>query len=320
MKMAIQSTSLIICTLIIFSNVNATIVKLESNAIDRDFSIPQIELIYGEDDRTEIDLYNGQKIVDASQSVAMRVSKRRLIVDRNNENRILFPNVSLKKMNPQICESEKFTDQVSLGSCSGFLVNETTLVTAGHCMTSEKECADHKWVFGFKEGVTELTTGQVYSCKKIMHQKYVYNEKEISDYAVIQLDRKVTSYTPLKLRKFGWPHYKTPLVVVGHPMGLPMKATSGGVVSQMNDLERENKWQSLKLRTNYFTTNLDAYGGNSGSPVFNEKTGKVEGILIQGADDFFYNEEKECMESRKLSNSHLEAYEKVMRITKIPGI
>lgn len=319
MKTAMLSTSLAISALVIFNSAFANSID-DSMRANRDFTIPQIELIYGEDDRTEIDLYNSQKIVDASQSVAMRVSKRRLTVDRSDENRILFPNISLKKMNPQICDSEKFVDQISLGSCSGFLVNETTLVTAGHCMISEKECNDHKWVFGFKEGVTELTADQVYSCKKIKHQRYVYSEKEVNDYAVIELDRKVTSFKPLKLRKFGWPRFNTPLVVVGHPMGLPMKATDGGVVSQMNDMEREDKWQSLKLRRNYFTANLDAYAGNSGSPVFNKKTGKVEGILIQGADDFVYNEEKECMESQRLSNSPKETYEKVMRITKIPGI
>ena len=278
------------------------------------------DLIYGNDDRVEIDSYSNSVFIEKAKSVALRVPKKRLTTDRNDANRILFPNVSLQNAMPQICAEEKFTEQVSLGNCSGFLVGKKTLVTAGHCMVNEKECSDNRWDFGFKAGVTELTSSQVYSCKKIISQKYVYNNKEIGDYAVIELDREVEGYVPLKIRKFGRVLINTPLVVIGHPMGLPMKATDGGRVSRMNDIERETKFKSFLLRSDYFTANLDAYAGNSGSPVFNKRNGNVEGILIQGAEDFIFNPEKECLESRKLSNSHLNTYEKVMRINKVPGL
>lgn len=278
------------------------------------------DLIYGRDDRQEIDNYNEDNFRTKANSIALRVPKRRLTVDRNDANRILFPNVSLENAMPQLCKDERFVEQVSLGNCSGFLVGPSTLVTAGHCMINAKECSDNQWVFGFKEGVTELIKSQVYSCKSITTQRYVYNEKEVSDYAVIELDRKVTGYVPLKTRKFGRALLNTPLVVIGHPMGLPMKATDGAVVSRMNELERDHKLRSLKLRSHYFTANLDSYGGNSGSPVFNKRNGKVEGILIQGADDFVYNPDKECLESRRLSDSYLNSYEKVMRINKVPGL
>ncbi len=278
------------------------------------------DLIYGKDNRTEVNEYYEKSFRDKSNSIALRVSKRRLTVDRNNADRILFPNVSLENAMPEICKDERFVEQTTLGTCSGFLVGPKTLVTAGHCMANIKECSDNKWVFGFKNGVTELTSNQVYSCKKIISQRYVYDSKEVSDYAVIELDREVAGYVPLKTRKFGRALLNTPLVVIGHPMGLPMKVTDGAVVNRMNDRELEHKWRSLKLRSNYFTANLDSYGGNSGSPVFNQKNGQVEGILIQGADDFVYNPDKDCKESRQLSDSHLNSYEKVMRINKVPGL
>ena len=300
--------------------------SLAANA--QDYGLPELmgvpasngDLIYGADDRVEVDEYPEVNFIEKAQSVALRVSKRRLNTDRNDPNRILFPNIILQNSMPQICSDERFVDQVSLGSCSGFLVNSTTLVTAGHCMVNERECADNRWIFGFKDQVTELHADQVYSCKKIVSQRYVYTKKEISDYAVIELDRPVKNYKPLKTRKFGRVRLNTPLIVIGHPLGLPMKATDGAVVSRMNKVERETPLRSFILRANYFTANLDAYGGNSGSPVFNKRTGKVEGILIQGAEDFSFNEERGCLESNHLPDSHLETYEKVMRINKIPGI
>lgn len=276
------------------------------------------DLIYGTDNRMEIDDYDDDRFIEKAKSVAIRVTKKRLTTDRFDENRILFPNIMLENTT-SICKSERFTEQVSLGNCSGFLVGPHTLMTAGHCMRNVLDCSKYQWVFGFKEGVTELTKSQVYSCKSITTQRYVYSKKEVSDYAVIELDRDVDGYVPLKMRKFGRVLINTPLIVIGHPMGLPMKATDGGVVSRMNDQERENKWQSFKLRSHYFTANLDAYSGNSGSPVFNQKNGQVEGILIQGAEDLIYNPEKGCLESKQLSDSYLNTYEKVMRINKVPG-
>ena len=284
------------------------------------FPQTSLDLIYGQDDRIEIDQYEDGSLIEKSNSIAIRVSNRRLTVDRNDPNRVLFPYILLKAAMPRICQTERFIDQVSLGDCSGFLVGPKTLVTAGHCMLSKNECSNYKWVFGFKESTIELTSSQVYSCKKITAQRYVYNEKEVSDYAVIELDRKVEGYIPLSRRKTGYVLPNTSLVTIGHPMGLPMKAIDGGVVSRMNDIERETKLKSLLLRSHYFTANLDTYGGSSGSPVFNKRNGKVEGILIQGADDFVLDETNDCLQSRKLNDSHLNSYEKVMRINKVPGL
>jgi hypothetical protein len=36
----------------------------------------------------------------------------------------------------------------------------------------------------------------------------------------------------------------------------------------------------------FFVANLDTYGGNSGSPVFNSNTREVEGVLVRGETDF----------------------------------
>ena len=61
--------------------------------------------------------------------------------------------------------------------------------------------------------------------------------------------------------------------VIGHPCGLPLKYVPDAEV-------RENAAAS------FFVANLDTYGGNSGSPVFNAQNNKVEGILVRRGDGF----------------------------------
>ncbi|MFA6238547.1 MAG: serine protease [Bacteriovorax sp.] len=291
-------------------SVEAKIINLDENT----------DVIYGEDDRHEASEYADLDFVEKSRSVAIRVPNRRLSDDREDDTLINFPHRKLKSAIPQLCSTERFAEEFSVGDCSGFLVAPNILVTAGHCMSSESECTSNKWVFDFDQDTTAFKKSDVYGCKKIITQKSVSSEKEVNDYAVIELDREVLGRAPLKHRKIGRVMLGTPLLIIGHPLGLPLKIADGAKVSRMNDTEREKTIHSWLMRANYFTANLDSYGGNSGSPVFNKKSGKVEGILIQGADDFVFNNETQCLESVHLSNSHKNTYEKVMRITKVPGL
>ena len=63
------------------------------------------------------------------------------------------------------------------------------------------------------------------------------------------------------------------LIMIGHPSGLPQKIAGGARV-------RDNSPSS------HFVANTDSYGGNSGSPIFNEATHEVEGILVRGVTDY----------------------------------
>jgi V8-like Glu-specific endopeptidase len=285
----------------------ATLVTNESTSV-----------IYGKDNRYEVDNYPLNRFKEKANSIAMRVPNRKLVKADTNLN-LNFLKVPLNKFMSDLCPNERFIDQYALGDCSAFLISKNKLLTAGHCMFSEIECQNYSWVFDFKEGTEQIKKSNVYKCKSIVVQKFEYTDEVIKDYAVIELDRD-TDRKPLHLRSFGRPMIGEPLVVIGHPIGLPMKIGDGANVKLPNEGELEDIWASLKLRKYYFTTNTDTYSGNSGSPVFNKITGSVEGILIQGADDFVYDETKDCMQSRHNSNSHKNAYEKVLRVTQIPEL
>ena len=86
-------------------------------------------------------------------------------------------NIPLKQAMPNLCESERFSDQPQLGDCSGFLISSNKILTAGHCAFSKYDCANFSWVFNFVEGRTTLNKDEVYKCKRIVTQKYELSEK-----------------------------------------------------------------------------------------------------------------------------------------------
>ena len=149
------------------------------------------------------------------------------------------------------------------------------IATAEHCVAQDM-CQDSVWVFDYKldngkqTHIKSVKNTNVYSCKHVISHEY--RRLSTVDWAVIELDRPVTGRAPLKLS------HKTPkvsesLFVIGTPSGVPLKVATGKV---------------RKTSIDTFTTNIDSFGGNSGSPVFNSKTGLVEGILTRGAVDYEY--------------------------------
>jgi V8-like Glu-specific endopeptidase len=185
-----------------------------------------------------------------------------------------------------LCSGEKFREQPMGAFCSGSLVGPDLVMTAGHCITDESKCQGTKIVFGFalkKAGGTATTTmgqSEVYTCKKIV-KRFLGGEPGSSnpagqnlgpDYALIQLDRKVTGHTPLPVSRTDVKKGDK-LMVIGHPVGLPLKIAAGASVRDAS-------------KVGYFVADLDTFGGNSGSPVFDTATKLITGILVRGDEDF----------------------------------
>jgi hypothetical protein len=279
----------------------------------------QIKLIYGEDDRHDVVDYHDALFRDHAQSVAGMVRASSLGPDPQNPDRIRFPLLPARYA-LRLCPEERFSEQYTLPYCTGFLVADDLLLTAGHCVETERRCASFKWAFGFKKGVQSLAKKDVYGCKEIVGQELESTFAKIKDYTLIRLDRKVLDRTPLEYRTKGKARIGDPLIVIGHPSGLPLKISNGAKVSRMNWRELSIFFSTLFRKRYYFLANLDTYAGNSGSPVFNRETGLVEGLLIEGGDDFIMDEERGCSVSNRKSNSRWTTEEMVYRITKIPEL
>ncbi len=181
-----------------------------------------------------------------------------------------------------LCKDEPYYSQPNAAVCSGFLVGPDLLATAGHCV-SDVDCGNQVFVFDYKmEGPGKAPlppkADDMYKCKKVIARELT----RAQDYSLIQLDRPVVGHQPVAMSttpaKAG-----DPLVLIGHPAGLPTKIAGGANVR--------------KVETGYFSANTDSYGGNSGSAVFNPATGEIVGILVRGEEDFKYDSNNQCVRS-----------------------
>jgi V8-like Glu-specific endopeptidase len=172
----------------------------------------------------------------------------------------------------QLCDGEPFENQKLGPDCTGFLVGDDLLVTAGHCLRG-KTCPQGVWIFDFEldgSGRVRETyhRQELYRCVEVLSA----SKGNLRDHGLIRLDRS-PGREPLKLSP-NFPKLKEAVVVIGHPSGLPKKLGSGGEV------------RALEKSGSYFTSNLDTFSGNSGSPVLSESTGLVQGILVRGDEDY----------------------------------
>lgn len=183
----------------------------------------------------------------------------------------------------KVCANEPYRDQPAGAGCSGSLIGEDLLLTAGHCVARQAHCDKIKVVFGFNisviggEAPQTLAASDVYSCKEII--KSVVEASGDSgttdrDFAVIRLDRKVAGRAPLRLNRAGGLAKGDAVFAIGHPMGLPAKIAGDAAVV---------KQEASAL---FFEATLDTYSRNSGSPVFNSRTNLIEGVLVRGNRDF----------------------------------
>jgi S1-C subfamily serine protease len=239
------------------------------------------KVIYGTDNRVEA--VKSSKLSLAKSTVALMDSSV-LIPDANfatNKKYNFYPSTFRSIFG--VCKTERFAEQPVLAFCSGALIAPNLVLTAGHCITDDTDCANTKFVFDYRvasngANPTSTVESNVYSCKGIVNR----DQTNTFDFAVIELDRNVPGRTPIDFELNLNVALKENVFVIGHPSGLPTKVGTTGAVRSTNP--------------EFFTSNLDTYGGNSGSPVFN-KYNRLVGVLVRGENDFVFDFTKGCYKS-----------------------
>jgi V8-like Glu-specific endopeptidase len=209
-----------------------------------------------------------------------------------------------------LCSGERFSEMINPAMCSAFLVADDLLVTAGHCIKSDADCARNRFVFDFRNDLLKqssdvyINADNVYKCASIVSR--ALDQTTMNDYALIKLDRVVRDRSSLKLRKSGKIADNAAIFVIGQPSGLPSIISDQARV-RSNDKEF------------FFVTNLDTFGGNSGSAVFNAQTLEVEGILVRGETDYIKDEARGCYVVNKCAQNACRG-EDVTRLSSIIGL
>jgi len=214
-----------------------------------------------------------------------------------------------------LCDSEPFYDQKTGPWCSGFLIAEDLIATAGHCITDQWSCDSTSFIFGFAKtsedhDVAVLEEDDVYHCEELVdREEYGYGE----DWALIKLDRPVVGQDPIPINYGRITEaaedevmFSTPLTVIGHPSGFPSKISDGSFVRSIED--------------GYLVANLDTYGGNSGFVVINGWTRTAEGILVRGETDYKYDSENGCYVSFKCEDDGCRGEDVTLINTLIPAL
>jgi len=240
-------------------------------------SSTQADIVYGDDNR--IDTFQASALFQKlAKSTAAMVPKENIKVRGNTVE------LNGKELGEvfRLCEKERFVHQPMVANCSGFLVAPDIIVSAGHCYEDRSDCTQYHWVFNYKvddekQRHVSVSKDDVYGCKEVIKQSLT----ETTDFAVIRLDRPVVGVAPVKIATKE-AEVGTEVVMIGHPSGLPQKVTDHAVVKGVSATE--------------FRATVDAFQINSGSAVFNAKTGELMGILVRGLIDYRTNKQYQCTE------------------------
>jgi V8-like Glu-specific endopeptidase len=234
------------------------------------------KVIYDRDDRKEVhQILSDARLQRSADAVVTLFDASRVVpLDDGKTSKIV------KKMygtEYRLCEKEQFYTQPCSAFCSGVLVAPDMIATAGHCVDTPGKTPpvkDIRFVFGYRmnaDGTISLNVKNedVYTGTLV---RRVYTDAG-ADWALVKLDRVVTGRAPVPIRRDSKVADAEDIYVIGHPCGLPAKFADGAIVRKNSD-------------SDFFVANLDTYGGNSGSPVFNRETHVVEGLLVRGERDF----------------------------------
>lgn len=237
------------------------------------------EVVYGTDDRKDWYEHPDLALRDlTSQSIAAMMDPG--TVQRNSDGTYAL-NADTIGRSYGLCRTEKFYDQLSAASCSGTLIDDDLILTAGHCVTNATDCANTVWVFNYyMESATALATIEatdVYECAELLAQQEPTRSTDL-DYAILRLDRSAAPrHTPADIEKQRVAlRVGDPVTIIGFGSGLPAKIDNGGNVLDASTSTLEA-----------FRATTDSFGGNSGSGVFDINR-KVVGILVNGDTDYNY--------------------------------
>lgn len=229
-------------------------------------------IVYGQDDREELYQVEDPVLREiARSSVAALIESVK--VHRLASGDVRIAPTSLKD-SYQLCDGERFVEQPAAATCSGVLIDEDLVITAGHCVETDEDCKKYSFVFDYAYGaegeLEDVSASDVYGCRRLVAR--TFTETKI-DFAIVQLDRVPSARAPLPVRR-GAMVATTPVVAMGFTSGLPLKVDRGAVVQEGRSSQYD-----------FFALNSDTFEGSSGSAILDENY-QLAGVLVRGGNDY----------------------------------
>jgi V8-like Glu-specific endopeptidase len=277
---SIQALGAVLCTLAAAGC--ATIEDGDSSPSSDTLSESQSPVVYGTDNRTDVYAHPDATLRARAQQATVALMSPGTI-NSSNPNNVTFSSQSLQQRQ-NLCTTERFLSDPTPAFCSGTLIDDDLVLTAGHCITSASSCSNTRFVFKFyRPSATSLetiTTADVFSCQSIVARQQAVVGGRNLDFAVVRLDRSAAPrFTPAPVRAGNSAlSVSANVTVIGSGSGIPFKIDSGGSV-------RDARASTL----DYFVASTDTFGGNSGSGVYEMGGYTVAGILVRGETDYVAN-------------------------------
>ena len=239
-----------------------------------DFDASSASIVYGTDDRVEVYAHPDAALAAiATQSTLALIPTFRL-QRRDDGTYSIFADTLGDARN--LCLNEPFGDQPIAAVCSAALIDDDLILTAGHCLESQRDCERFAYVFDYHmsgpEEPESIEDDDVYQCARIVVREKAEDGANTPDFAIVQLDRAVAPpRTPVRVRSGSAPLERgEPVTMIGVGSGLPTKIDMGGAVADPR-----------ADRFDYFVVNTDAFAGHSGAATL-DANDELAGILVAG--------------------------------------
>jgi V8-like Glu-specific endopeptidase len=199
-----------------------------------------------------------------------------------------------------LCPEERFIDQPSFAECSGVLLEENIVLTAGHCFRTADTCSRYTYVLGYTEEADDEAVVARACTRTLLRELGNLKDGSRVDYAFVELAAQSRpDGSSRDAGELSEPRIErgTKLVTLGYPDGRPLKIDLDATATDVGSTD-------FGLRT-------DAFRGSSGSGVYN-LDGKLVGILTNGQVDYSWDSGRQCFAANTVSAAMSDAEERAL--------